>query len=65
MTTIVILKEDHKRFNLQKGDWLEVKPYWLDPSDKFTVIRRLRDGYDPSCNVYREQVELVRASGTK
>lgn len=57
---LVKLKED-ARFNLKAADILEVEPYWLDPSDKFTVIRRVSDGYEPSCNVYRSQV--TTASG--
>lgn len=56
---VVRLKEDDPEFKLKKGDLLEVKPYPLDPSSKFTVIRRLTDNYDPECNVYRSQVELA------
>ncbi len=52
----VMLLADDPRFGLRKGDILEVEPYWLDPSDKFTVIRRVHDDFDPSCNVYRSQV---------
>ena len=54
---VVRMKADDPDFKLQKGDLLEVVPYPLDPSDKFTVIRRVADGFDPSCNVYRSQVE--------
>lgn len=54
---VVRLKEDDPNFNLKKGELLEVEPYCLDPSSKFTVIRRLTDGFDPECNVYRTQVE--------
>ncbi len=54
---VVRMKEDDLPFGLKKGDLLEVKPYWLDPEDKFTVIRRLTDNFDPNCNVYRHQVE--------
>ena len=56
---LVKLKADDARFGLLAGDILEVEPYWLDPSDKFTVIRRVSDGYGPSCNVYRDQVESL------
>lgn len=58
---LVKLKEDDERFKLKAGDVLEVEPYWLDPSDKFMVIRRVSDGFDPMCNVYRSQV--TQASG--
>lgn len=53
---IVKLIKDESRFGLSAGDMLEVVPYWLDPSDKFTVVRRVSDGFDPNCNVYRSQV---------
>lgn len=56
-TVLLRLKEDDPRFGLKKGDVLECVPYWLDPSDKWTVLRRVSDGFDPSCNVYRHQVE--------
>lgn len=59
---LVKLKEDYQRFNLKAGDVLEVEPYWPDPSDKFTVICRVSDGYDPGCNVYRSQV-TARSGG--
>lgn len=57
----VQLIADDPRFGLRAGDILEVEPYWLDPSDKFTVIRRVGDDFDPSCNVYRSQVSKVVA----
>lgn len=53
---LVKLKADDVQFGLAAGDVLEVEPYWLDPTDKLTVIRRISDGYDPNCNVYRSQV---------
>lgn len=57
---IVRMTEDDERFNLKKGDVLEVHTYWLDPGSKFTVVRRLSDDYDPGCNVYRSQVEVLK-----
>lgn len=59
MSSLLRLKEDDPRFGLKAGDILECKPYWLDPSDKWTVIRRVSDSFDPECNVYRHQVEHV------
>lgn len=56
---IVRMKDDDTRMGLKKGDVLEVTPYWLDPADKLTVVRRLSDDFDPSCNVYRSQVEVI------
>ena len=62
---LVKLKADDERFGMKAGDILEVTPYWLDPSDKLTVIRRVSDGFDPRCNVYRSQVESVPQKGTE
>jgi hypothetical protein len=59
MSRIVRLKKDDERFGLKAGDLLEVEPYWLDP-EKFTVVQRLSDGFDPQCNVYSHEVEPVR-----
>lgn len=59
-TRLVEMKADDERFGLMAGDVLEVEPYWLDPAEKWTVIRRVSDGFDPRCNVYRNQ---VRARG--
>ena len=51
------LLEDDGRMRLSKGDVLLCVPYWLDPAEKLTVVRRESDGFDPQCNVYRSQVE--------
>jgi len=57
---IVRLKEDDERFKMKKGDVLEVRPYQYDPHEKLTVIRRLSDDFDPCCNVYRSDVEVLK-----
>lgn len=59
-TTLWRLKDDDEWFGMAKGDVLECKPYWLDPSAKLEVVRRVSDGFDPQCTVYRYQVEPVR-----
>lgn len=59
-TRLVEMKADDEPFGLRAGDVLRVKPYWLDPSEKWTVIERVRDGFDPRCNVYRSQVRSPR-----
>lgn len=51
-----VLLADDERFGLHAGDVLVCVPYWLDPGDKLTVLRRESDGFDPSCNVYRSEV---------
>lgn len=45
-------------FGMQAGDILACVPYDLDP-EKLTVCFRVPDGYNPACNVYREQVRRV------
>lgn len=56
----VKILEDITHVGLKKGEVYEAKSYWLDPSSKYTLIGRVPDGYDPSCNVYRSEVEIVR-----
>jgi hypothetical protein len=64
-TRVFRMKEDDERFGLLAGDLLECEAYWLDPQAKLTVLQRLSDGFDPSCNVYRYQVEPVRSAATR
>lgn len=59
-----VLKEDDPRFGLKAGDILECQPYWLDPTEKLTVIKRVADGFDPECNVYRSMVTRSAARGS-
>jgi len=54
------LLEDDPRFKLKKGDVLicsPMHPAWA--SDKLEVIRRVSDGYDPGCSVYRSMVKRL------
>ena len=64
MSALYRLLADDPRFGMSEGDVLECEPYWLDPSEKLTVLRRLSDGFDPCCNVYRHQVERVQSDET-
>lgn len=50
---------DDPDFGMKAGDVLECRPYRWDP-DKLTVVQRVRDGYDPRCNVYRSQVRALQ-----
>lgn len=52
------LKADDPRFKLRRGDILVCIPYRYD-DEKLTVMYRASDGFDPSCNVYRCEVERV------
>ena len=54
----VRLKEDDTRFKMKKGDVLRVIRYAYD-NEKYTVLERVSDGYDPECNVYFSQVERL------
>jgi len=58
----VRLKEDDPRFGMKKGDILLVHAYTLDPYEKWTVVCRESDFYNPQCNVYKCQVEPVHRS---
>lgn len=55
---VVRLKADDPGLALTAGDELLVQSYPLDA--KVTVLRRLRDGFDPECNQYFQSVEFVR-----
>ncbi len=57
---IVELLVDMEEVGLKKGDRLEVTPHWCYPDDKYTVIRRVPDGYDPKCHVYPKHVRVIR-----
>ena len=61
-TLLVKMNRDDDRMKLKKGDLLIVKPYWCDPATKYTVIRRVSDDFDPRCNVYRYEVDVVRVA---
>lgn len=53
-----IIKGD-PRFGTRDGDEFEAIRYWLDPRDKWTLLRRVSDGFDPDCNEYASNVEVV------
>lgn len=57
---VVRLKKSDPQAKLKEGDILLVKVYWLDPSSKYTIIRRLSDGFDPRRNVYRNEVDVIK-----
>jgi hypothetical protein len=58
-TAIVEYLEDDPRFSIRKGDRFEACPYVMDPTCKWTLLKRLGDGSDPGCNAYRSQVKVV------
>lgn len=56
---LVKLKKDEPRFKIFAGDIFEAEPYWLDPQTKVSLLKRISDGYDPECNEYMSNVELI------
>lgn len=56
----VEILETEPEFNLVKGEVYKAIPYWLDPIDKFTLVRRIPDGFNPNCNVYKQQVKVLK-----
>lgn len=59
-TAVVEFTADDPRFGITKGDQFEAHPYVMDPTCKWTLVRRLTDGFAPGCNAYRSQVRIVR-----
>ncbi len=63
---IVQIKKTDSRFGLKVGQIYDADPYWLDPSSKVTLKRRLTKkdrkpiGKEPGCNVYRSEVEIIK-----
>lgn len=49
---------DNPDFGLSAGDVVIAEPYWLDP-EKVSVLWRERDGYEPDCNQYRNDVKPI------
>ena len=52
---IMILTTD-KRLGVKAGEIYEAKRYQYDPHEKYSLIARIPDGYDPSCNQYIDGV---------
>jgi hypothetical protein len=58
-THIVEASADEPRFSIKAGDRFEAYPYVMDPTDKWVLVRRVSDGYEPHCTAYRSQVKIV------
>lgn len=56
----VRIKKSDSRLGVTAGEVYKAGPYWLDPSGKVTLLARIPDGYDPECNQYWHEVEVVR-----
>lgn len=57
----VRIKETDNRLGVKAGEIYKAKRYWLDP-DKITLLAREPDGYDPCCNQYKHEVEILSHS---
>lgn len=51
---VKMLKDD-ERFKIKKGDIFEAIRYRFDP-DKYSLLRREGDDFDPECNQYKESL---------
>jgi hypothetical protein len=62
---IVEILKDDIRFNIKAGQIFEAKRYWLDPTSKVTLLRRLTKkdrkpiGKCPECNQYISDVKIL------
>ena len=62
---IVEILEDQPRLGLKKGHLYNATPYWLDPSEKVTLLNRVSKSgrhfkKDPMCNQYRSEVKIIK-----
>lgn len=53
----ILKTDDH--IGVTEGEVYEATSYWLDP-DKVTLLARVPDGWNPECNEYRHNVEVIR-----
>ena len=55
----VKILENDDRFGIKAGEVYEAKRYWLDPTEKVTLLGRVPDGWDPGCNQYTHSVAFL------
>lgn len=55
---VLILKTDN-RLGIKENEIYEAEPYWLDPTEKVTLLKRIPDGYNPMCNQYRNTLKIL------
>ena len=56
---LVEILKSIKRLGVKEGEIYEAERYWLDPTSKVTLIKRIDDGYDPGCNMYFSEIKIV------
>lgn len=59
---VVRIRYDDKRLGVKADEEYRAVAYWLD-TNKVSLVARIPDGYDPSCNQYARDVEFVRWAG--
>ena len=57
---VVRIAKTDERLGVREGEEYAAIVYWLDPGAKVSLLRRIPDGYDPSCNQYSTDAEFVR-----
>lgn len=61
---IKIISDPSPRAGINVGDIFEAIPYWLDQSEKFTLIRKVEGSEKPyeekSMNHYRHNAKILR-----
>lgn len=56
----VRILETNERLGIKKGEIYKAVRYWLDPTEKVTLLKRIPDGYNPECNQYIEEIETLK-----
>ena len=55
----VRIKKTDDFTGVKAGEVYEACRYWLAPDGKVTLLARVPDGYDPCCNEYLDNVEVL------
>jgi|LSQX01.1.fsa_nt_gb hypothetical protein len=56
---VVVIKKDQPELGIRRGEQYLAVRYAFD-NEKVTLLRRIPDGYDPSCNQYYSDVQWLR-----
>ena len=59
---MVRIKRGDDRIGTKKGEVYKAVRYWLDPMGKVTLLERVPDGFNPNCNEYIYNIEIVKSS---
>jgi hypothetical protein len=56
---LVKVNKTDKRLKVKKDEIYAAQRYLLDPAEKCTLLHRLPDGYNPMCNQYFTDIEVL------